>query len=459
MATNITDGNLPPELFAEQQRIARRQQIADLMTRQGMTPVTSSNPRSPVSWTQGLAQMYSAYRGGQEGDAAAADQSKLYGRYQNLLADEVRRYMDSGQAKTVQPDPQEFEQSQDQGTATPQAATIPAKDARSRITEAMLSQNPMVRALGAKDYEALIKQSPNAMLGKIDPKDYTPESFTQFMTTGNAALLKPRVKKEINAATGQVYDPYAVEQRDIAADPNKPFTLGPDGKPVANDAFQRFELDKHERQAPKVSVNTADNPFLRGLGEEAAKAFSAKLSQAQGAVNTVRTVNQIRSALDTSDINVGPTTKAQMFLGRLAEKFGVAGADERERLGKARQVIQGLAQLELDAAQQMKGQGAITEPEREIIRRASAGDIDGMSTTELRTLLDVMDRSARYKIGSHRDQVAALKKNAGSNVSPMVLAPYDIDMPVPYAAPAKGRPAIDPRTQQLLDQFAPVPTP
>jgi hypothetical protein len=456
MATNITDGNLPPELFAEQQRIARRQQIADLMTRQGMTPVTSSNPRSPVSWTQGLAQMYSAYRGGQEGDAAAADQSKLYGRYQNLLADEVRRYMDSGQAKTVQPDPQEFEQSQDQGTATPQAATIPAKDARSRITEAMLSQNPMVRALGAKDYEALIKQSPNAMLGKIDPKDYTPESFSQFMTTGNAALLKPRVKKEINAATGQVYDPYVVEQRDIAADPNKPFTLGPDGKPVANDAFQRFELDKHERQAPKVSVNTADNPFLRGLGEGAAKAFELRTSQAQGALNTIRTVNQIRTALDTSDLNIGPSTKAQMFLGRLAEKAGIAGKDDNERMSKARSVIQGLAQLELDAAQQMKGQGQITEAERDIIRRAGSGDIEGMSTSELRSLMDIMDRTSRYKIKSHTDQLEALKKNAGTNVSPMVLAPYTVEMPAPYQAPNRGRPAIDPRTQQLLDQYAPI---
>ena len=55
--------------------------------------------------------------------------------------------------------------------------------------------------------------------------------------------------------------------------------------------------------------------------------------------------------------------------------MGLAGKDSKETLEKTRAAMQQMAQLELDAAAQMKGQGQITENERDIIRRAASGDI------------------------------------------------------------------------------------
>lgn len=449
------DPNLPPELAAEQGRLARRRRIADLLMQHGMQPVQSTNPRAPVSWTQGLAQILHAYQGGRAMEDVDRGEKAIGQRYQQGLADEVRRVV---QMRSGAPASSEtiVDEEAAGGEGAPATINAPAVqgDPRAAVMAALTSQYGPVREMGKADYAQLAKQGPQAMLSKIDPKDYTPDSFATFMATGNPAALRPRVKKEITPS-GQVYDPYSVQQTDIKPDPNKPFSIGPDGKPLANQPYQDYDKSARAASAPQVSVNTADNPFLRGLGEASAKAFETGATQARGALDTIGTVHQIRSALDTSGLQLGPTTKAQLFLSRIGEKFVGATATEQEKLSKARQIIQGQAQLELDAAKQMKGQGQITEAEREIIRRASSGDVDNMSNSEMRSLLDTLEKMSRIKIKAHNTQLDAMRKQ--KNISPMVLSPFDVQMPPEYKSPsAGGRSALSPETEELLNRFAPV---
>jgi hypothetical protein len=54
----------------------------------------------------------------------------------------------------------------------------------------LTSQNPLVQKIGQMQYAAMQPKQPE--IGAIDPGDYTPESFTDYLKTGNFGVLKLR---------------------------------------------------------------------------------------------------------------------------------------------------------------------------------------------------------------------------------------------------------------------------
>lgn len=183
-----------------------------------------------------------------------------------------------------------------------------------------------------------------------------------------------------------------------------------------------------------VSVNT-EKSLLNDIAGGVGKSIVDSRGAAHGALGTISTVGRLYEALDSGKVLAGPGTTFRQYGLQVGNILGVAGKDAQEKLLNTRQAIQSLAQLELDAAQQMKGQGAITESERSIIRRAASGDIDGMTTGELRLLGGVLERTARSKIRSHNSQVQPLVKNP----SAAPIAPFlTVEEPAARTAPASS---------------------
>lgn len=189
-------------------------------------------------------------------------------------------------------------------------------------------------------------------------------------------------------------------------DYNKPFN--PDGTP--NTAYQNYQIGKAKAGATNVSVST-EKTFLNSLAGGIGKDIETSKGNATGAVNTLNTLANLDKALNSGNIMAGPGTKVGIVLSQIGGMMGVTGKDANEKLVNTRQAIQSLAQLELDAAQQMKGQGQITEAERSIIRRAAAGEISDFTLPELRLLSSTLSKTARYKIDSHNATVDSLAKN------------------------------------------------
>ena len=88
----------------------------------------------------------------------------------------------------------------------------------------MGSVNPMVQSTGGALLANMVK-GPETAFGKIDPKDYTPESLRAFIATGgkDQSILDPRVKQEFiettDPATGRTVkvpvNPYAPPKEGI----------------------------------------------------------------------------------------------------------------------------------------------------------------------------------------------------------------------------------------------------
>jgi hypothetical protein len=169
------------------------------------------------------------------------------------------------------------------------------------------------------------------------------------------------------------------------------------------------------------------NELMGGLGT----AITAARGNAEASVGTLNTISRLRDALDSGKVIAGPGTTARVWLAQLGQVMGYQGKSRDEMLVNTRNAIQSMAQLEVDAAQAMKGQGALSDSERALIRRASAGDVDTMTVPELRLLANVLERTANYKIGRFRSSLDRIRtiKHEGQPIGKDVADLLDITVP------------------------------
>tara|TARA_R110000868_G_scaffold138456_1_gene352603 strand:+ start:5785 stop:7233 length:1449 start_codon:yes stop_codon:yes gene_type:complete len=149
-----------------------------------------------------------------------------------------------------------------------------------------------------------------------------------------------------------------------------------------------------------VKVDTGDKTRAVEINKDIVAQMGTMTDQARSANETLMNVDRILPAL--SGAITGPLADYRTTLTRVGQQFGIVGKDANEVLAKTQTLVQGLAQQELTAAGQMKGQGAITAPERELLRRAAVGD-QNMSAAELRTALQTAQKVAQYRIGQHEE--------------------------------------------------------
>ena len=191
-----------------------------------------------------------------------------------------------------------------------------------------------------------------------------------------------------------------------------------------------------------VKVDTGEKVRVGEINKDITEEMRNVTAQARSANETLMNVDRILPALDKAI--TGPLADYRTTLTRVGQQFGVVGKDANEVLANTQTLVQGLAQQELAAAGQMRGQGAITEAERALLRRAAVGD-QNMSAAELRTALQTAQKVAQYRITQHQQYLSDFSKLPGNE-------PY---MPFytvkPYQSTGGGNPmqsAIDAELQR-----------
>jgi hypothetical protein len=174
---------------------------------------------------------------------------------------------------------------------------------------------------------------------------------------------------------------------------------------------------------PSVVLPPGPNQFVGAAGGVASARLEAGLNAAEAANNTLRNIDIITPALDTAVL--GPAADYRTTMLRVGQQLGIAGADANQTLADTRQVVQGLARSELDAAAGMKGQGQITESERALLRRTAAGD-QTMTAGEIRTSMAAMQKLANQRLGSYQELLQTSQTIPGfQQIAPMFqIQPY-----------------------------------
>ena len=235
--------------------------------------------------------------------------------------------------------------------------------------------------------------------GQISPMDYlnsTAPKAPEFKVVGNSLVQVGggQVKEAFRAPDKPEAAPSAVREYQFAVSQGYP------------GSFQQFQLEQKRAGATNLSVNTA-KPLLNTMAEGLGRQIDANLGAARAAVDTIGGAQRIRTLLDSGQVVTGPGADWRIAARQVGSVLGVTGKDNDEVLANTRRTMQQLAQFELDAAQSMKGQGAITESEREILRRAAAGMIS-FTTPELKALSTALEERARKRIKTHNQDVDRL---------------------------------------------------
>ena len=151
-----------------------------------------------------------------------------------------------------------------------------------------------------------------------------------------------------------------------------------------------------------VSVKTGQE-FSTTLAKAAAESAFGDVQNAQSAANTIGTLNNIENVLDKAITGTGANPRLALL--RLGQTLGVNGRDDSERLAATSQVMQGLAQTQLNVAQSNKGQGTFTDFERKLLAQAASGDLN-MTPPELKSLVKAVKKGAtlQYNVGKSRLQ-------------------------------------------------------
>lgn len=422
----------------EQSAIERQRKLAELLQQQSMTPdqgQTVSGWYVAPTKAQGVAKIAQALAAAYRGSQLDQQQSDLNSRQNKALSEGLQSYQ-----QTLQGTPAQQRQIVDDeyGPQTINEPAVPG-DRRAALAKLLESNHPMLQQMGAQ----MMMKEPEKVnaFGKIDPKDYTQESIGKFAASQNFADLVPVRKREF--VNGMAVDAFNTPIGTVVPKESNPYAdlvvPGPGGQIMPNTPLINAKKDiaKSGKTDVNLAVNT-EKSFLNQVGEGVGKNIIDAQQKAQGAANTINTVNQIRDAIGSGKVIVGPGADARVFLEQVGQQIGVAGKDATERLTNTRQAIQGLAQLELEGAQQMKGQGQITEGERDIVRRAASGEIGKLTVPEMNVLLNTLDKTARNKIDQNKQNVDRLRTN--KNAAPVVDF-LSVNAPPAYA-PSKVSPSV-----------------
>jgi hypothetical protein len=196
----LASSGLPSDIAADGRKLTRQQQVAQALMQQSMQPLAMRNTgrlQAAPHWLEGAAKLAQAYAARKGMETSEQGFSDLGRRYQTGLASEVQRIAAMRQGQPIQPDPQEVEQSQDQGTPAPRVGST--GDPRGAVQAALASQYGPVREMGKLDFQADLKTQENAAarIARLEEREMVLEASSRNDQLDRES--KERIAKESNA--------------------------------------------------------------------------------------------------------------------------------------------------------------------------------------------------------------------------------------------------------------------
>lgn len=283
---------------------------------------------------------------------------------------------------------------------------------------ALMNAAPQPQAGGPLSF---LNPTQRALLGGMKPEQGLPEILklsqaaeefgppTPVVQNGRTVMMQFNKMGQSRIAPNLM--PYEAQSADVRAVEylrGAPLAgTGPEGVKAVGEYRQQI--------APKTTTNVdvkmpGNQQFLAGVGTNISETLANLTSGATAANSTLINVDRILPALDKAVLGPGADWRTTML--RVGQQLGIAGPNANDTLANTATVVQGLAQAELDAAAQMKGQGTLTDAERAILRRAAGGD-QSLTAAEIQTGLNAARKNAQARLKSQQDYLQRARKLPG----------------------------------------------
>jgi hypothetical protein len=206
------------------------------------------------------------------------------------------------------------------------------------------------------------------------------------------------------------------------------------------EAIRGYELAKtqgypgtffeYEHQLKRAGAPNVINQVGASLAGQTGDLFKESKATAAVGYNAITSADKILNS--TNKAITGPLANARLTGLQLADTLGVTGKGEKEKLAATREVLQETGKLALSAPP--KGQGQVSNYERDLYQRAASGDIN-FTPTELNLIAKRAKDFGEYQIQQHNDLLKA-GAELGPDVAKMARM-YQVTPPPSVAKPAQ----------------------
>ena len=198
---------LPNPYQAEQADIARRQRMAEIMQQQAFQPAETfsyGGIQARTSPLTSLAKALQGYVAGKTQRDLVEEQKALGERAQRESASDFATLFEHMRGQEALPERPPVTAVDDQGNFMPNQPAVAAR-ARGIVDPSILTtlRDPQAKQLAMSQLLAQMK-GPESAFGKVDAKDYTPESVRAFAAGGSKdySVLVPVRKQEMATTVG-----------------------------------------------------------------------------------------------------------------------------------------------------------------------------------------------------------------------------------------------------------------
>lgn len=417
----------------ELERMKRRRQIAQAMLQQSMTPGQVQgqfvDPLSPI------AKVLQALAGGGQLEAIDKEEKDLAGRQRDEVAAALSDYTRAVTPRPAQSGaaPTEFGMSEFDAPAHMPTGD----DKRSAAMKLMSVTGGDPRDMAKAVVVDALK--PQSDLAKIDPKDYTPESFAEYRKTGDPAKLRRHMEAPKPEAL-----PSAVREYEYAK------TQGYKG------SFEDWQLAQRRAGATNVTA-TANAAPSKKFGEVFATKVAERdvdlLDAARKAPELATRANQVKQVIDSGKVITGAGADYRLALGKA---LNLVGASDPETIANTETLAVNLARNTLDAikASGLGSGSGFSNADRDFLEKAAGGKIN-LEAATISRLADLSHRAARLSAEAWNTRVKDIPDSAlegtGIRRDPITVSPL-------FGAKPGGRVQLSPEVEKFLrDNNIPVP--
>ena len=249
-------------------------------------------------------------------------------------------------------------------------------------------------------------------------------------------MLKPQVL----AADSTIVKPsFGAEggYQTLATGPEKQTELMRNYKAAQNNPINPFKgsLLDYEMAIKRAGAPSVINQVGASLAGQAGDLFKESKATTVGGYGAIASADKILNS--TNKAITGPLANARLTGLQLADTLGVTGKGEKAKIAATREVLQETGKLALAAPP--KGQGQVSNYERDLYQRAASGDIN-FTPTELNLIARRAKEFGEYQIQQHTELLQA-GAELGPDIAKMAklykVNPPQAIQPVTPTAPAQ----------------------
>lgn len=183
--------------------------------------------------------------------------------------------------------------------------------------------------------------------------------------------------------------------------------------PNSGISFSKTQEAELNALAKTLKVTNPLAPTLPPLLKLGYKKISTLQPLAESAPRNITKYQKYKQAIEADKTFMGLQTDLKTDVGRIASFFGVGGADLNEKLANTKEIVQQMANRQLDAGSKLKGMPS--DKEQALLQKAAGANYDSMTPGELVRVIELAIADEEYIINNYNGTIDVVYKAESTN--------------------------------------------